>query len=97
MARGYWVAHVDVKDAETYQRYIDANAAAFAEYGARFLVRGGDQQVREGVARKRTVVLEFDSYEIALACFESAGYQNAKAIRELAATSDLVIVQGYDG
>ncbi len=97
MAKGYWVAHVDVKDAETYQKYIAANAAPFAEYGARFLVRGGEQQVREGAVRKRTVVIEFASYEDAVACFESAGYQSARAIRELAATSDLVIVRGYDG
>ncbi|MEY8840169.1 DUF1330 domain-containing protein, partial [Cribrihabitans sp. XS_ASV171] len=63
MAKGYWVAHVDVDDMETYKRYIAANAAPFAEYGARFLVRGGEREVREGHARARTVVIEFPSYE----------------------------------
>ena len=97
MAKGYWVAHVDVDDMDIYRNYIAANAAPFAEYGARFVVRGGDQVVREGSARKRTVVIEFDSYETAVACYESTAYQDAKAIRDPVSTGDLVIVQGYDG
>ncbi len=97
MARGYWVAHVDVDDFETYRKYIEANAAPFAEYGARFLVRGGRHTIPEGHVRSRTVVIEFDSYEKALACYESAAYQAAKAIRDPIATGDLVIVEGYDG
>ena len=97
MAKGYWVAHVDVDDIETYKKYIAANAGPFAEYGARFLVRGGEHQIREGSVRQRTVVLEFDSYETAVACFESDTYQQAKAIRDPVAVSDMVIVQGYDG
>lgn len=97
MAKGYWVAHVDVDDLETYKNYIAANAAPFAEFGARFLVRGGQYQVPEGQTRKRTVVIEFDSYETALACYNSPGYQAAKAIRDPISTGDLVIVEGYDG
>ena len=97
MAKGYWVGHVDVDDMEAYKKYIAANAAPFAEYGARFLVRGGEQQVREGQLRKRCVVLEFDSFEIAQACYESIAYQDAKALRDPVSTGDLVIVEGYDG
>ncbi len=97
MAKGYWVAHVDVDDMEIYKTYVAANAAPFAQYKARFLVRGGDQQVREGTARKRTVVLEFDSFETAVACYESLAYQSAKDIRDPVSTADMVIVQGYDG
>lgn len=97
MAKGYWIAHVDVDDVDAYKEYVAANAAPFAEFGARFLVRGGQRQVREGTARKRTVVIEFDSYESALACYDSAGYQVAKDIRDPVSTSDLVIIEGYDG
>lgn len=97
MTKGYWIGHVDVDDIDIYQKYIAANAAPFAEFGARFLVRGGDQQVREGNMRKRTVVLEFDSYEKAVACYESLAYQQAKDIRDPVSTADMVIVQGYDG
>ncbi len=84
-------------DIEAYQKYIAANAAPFAEFGARFLVRGGEQQNREGTVRQRTVVLEFDSYEIAQACYDSHAYQQAKALRDPVSTGDMVIVQGYDG
>lgn len=97
MAKGYWVAHVDVDDMETYKQYIAANAAPFAEYGARFLTRGGEFEVMEGTVRKRTVVIEFDSYETALACYHSPGYQAAMALRTPVSTGDLVIVKGYDG
>ncbi|WP_102225018.1 DUF1330 domain-containing protein [Acidimangrovimonas sediminis] len=95
MPKGYWVAHVDVDDPEVYALYRDANAAPFAEYGARFLVRGPAQEQREGHCRARTVVIEFPSIEAARACYESAGYQAAKAIRDPVSTGDLVILEGY--
>ncbi len=97
MSKGYWVAHVDVDDMETYKNYIAANAEPFSAYGARFLVRGGSREVREGAARARTVVVEFPSYEQALACYESDGYQEAKALRDPVSLGDLVIIEGYDG
>ena len=95
MAKGYWVAHVDIDDAETYEHYKAANAAPFAAFGARFLVRGGPRETREGVARARTVVIEFPSYAAALACYDSPAYQAAKALRDPVSTGDLVIVEGH--
>ncbi len=97
MTKGYWVAHVDVDDMERYKDYIAANAEPFAAYGARFLVRGGEREVKEGASRSRTVVIEFPSYEDALACYESDGYQKAKALRDPVSMGDLVIIRGYDG
>jgi uncharacterized protein (DUF1330 family) len=87
---------MDVKDAETYDKYRAANAKPFADYGAKFLVRGGQQTPREGDERSRTVVLEFPSYADAIACYESEAYQAAKDIRLNASEGDLVIVEGYD-
>ena len=97
MAKGYWIARVDVADPEAYGAYVKANAAAFARFGARFLVRGGVYTAVEGVARARQVVLEFKDYATALACFDSEEYQQAKALRTKASQSELVIVEGYDG
>ena len=57
--KGYWIAHVDVTEPEGYKAYMTADMAAFGKYGGRFLVRGGQQEVVEGKARGRTVVLEF--------------------------------------
>ena len=96
MIKGYWIAHLDVDDAEIYEDYKRANLAPFTRFGARFLVRGGEQEQREGQTRRRTVVIEFPSYEAALACYESEDYQAAKSIRDPVSTGDLVIVKGYD-
>lgn len=96
MPKGYWVAHVEVKDANAYEAYRRANAAAFEKFGARFLVRGGVRELREGNAKKRTVVIEFPSYPDALACYDSPEYQAAKALRDPVSEGDMVIVEGYD-
>jgi uncharacterized protein (DUF1330 family) len=71
--KGYWIAHVDVSDSDTYANYVAANAAPLAEYGGRFLVRAGEHELPEGSLRERHVVVEFDSYEQALACYQSDG------------------------
>lgn len=97
MPRGYWIAHVDVTDPEAYEAYRAANAVAFAKFGARFLVRGGPQEVREGHMRSRSVVLEFDSLAQAVACYESPEYQAALALRRPVSDADVLIVEGYDG
>jgi uncharacterized protein (DUF1330 family) len=97
MAKGYWIAHVDVTDPEAYQAYVRANGVAFAQFGGRFLVRGGTYRAAEGVARARQIVIEFNDYATALACFDSEEYQQAKELRTKASQSELVIVEGYDG
>jgi uncharacterized protein (DUF1330 family) len=94
--KGYWIAHVDVTDPEGYKPYQVANATAFGKFGARFLVRGGRQEVTEGHARTRSVVIEFPSYEAALACYRSPDYQAAKALRMGKGEIDLVVIEGYD-
>ena len=94
--KGYWIAHVSVDDAQAYEAYRQANAAAFAKYGARFLVRGGPQDVVEGAARPRSVVLEFPSIEAARGCYHSPEYRRAKALRDPVSQVDLVIVEGWD-
>jgi uncharacterized protein (DUF1330 family) len=97
MPKGYWIATMDVHDAEIYDKYRSANAKPFADYGAKFLVRGGTQQVREGTMRRRTVVLEFPTYADAVACYESPAYQAAREIRLNVSDGSLVIVEGYAG
>jgi uncharacterized protein (DUF1330 family) len=97
MAKGYWIARVDVSDPEAYLAYVRANGVAFARFGGRFLVRGGSHRAVEGVARARQVVVEFEDYATALACFDSEEYRQARELRLKASQSELVIVEGYDG
>jgi uncharacterized protein (DUF1330 family) len=95
--KGYWIGHVDITDPEGYKAYQAANAAPFVQFGGRFLVRGGTREVPEGGVRGRTVVLEFPSFDAALACYRSPGYQAAKRLRDGKGEIDLVVVEGYDG
>jgi uncharacterized protein (DUF1330 family) len=97
MAKGYWIARVEVHNMDGYKEYVAQNGAVFNKYGARFLVRGGRYVGREGSSRSRNVVLEFKDYETALACYNSPEYGRLVAIRSPHAESDLVIIEGYDG
>ena len=97
MAKGYWVVRVDVRDNDVYGGYVKANAEPLGRYGAKFLVRGGKHEAVEGKARARNVVIEFPSYEAALACFRDPAYQAAKAIRDAVVEADILIIEGYDG
>lgn len=96
MPKGYWVSRVDIHDPEVYRAYIEMSTAAVRAHGGRFLVRGGRCEQVEGSGRSRQIVLEFDSYEIALACYKSPEYQAAVAARQPASFSDIVVVEGAD-
>ena len=95
--KGYWIAHVDIIDPECYKAYQAANAVPIGQFGGRFLVRGGRHEVVEGKQRSRAAVLEFPSYEAALSCYRSPGYQAAKALRLGKAEFDLIIIEGVAG
>ena len=97
MPKGYWVARVDVHNTDAYKNYVAANGAAFAKFGGRFLVRGGQYENPVGTSRSRNVVLEFPSYEAAWACWNSPEYQAARAKQEGGAEMDMLIIEGYDG
>jgi uncharacterized protein (DUF1330 family) len=95
MAKGYWIARIDVHNADGYKEYVAQNGAVFAKYGGRFLVRGGQHVAKEGSSRSRNVVIEFTDYETAIACHSSAEYARLVELRSPHAESDLV--EGYDG
>jgi uncharacterized protein (DUF1330 family) len=97
MAKGYWMASGEVSDVEQYKKYAAANAIPFAKFGAKFLVRGGAFECVEGSSASRNVVIEFPSYEAALACYKSPEYQAAMELRKPVSKLDLIIIQGYDG
>jgi uncharacterized protein (DUF1330 family) len=50
----------------------------------------------EGHVRSRSVVLEFPSYETALACYRSPDYQAAAALRKGKAVLDLIVIAAFD-
>jgi len=97
-AKGYWIAHVNITNPERYKDYVAANAAAFRKFNARFLVRAGPALAPTGdLGGRRHVVIEFDSFADAKACYESPEYQAAAKIRDEASDAHLVIIEGYEG
>jgi uncharacterized protein (DUF1330 family) len=93
--KAYWIAHVDITDPEHYSQYTQRAPQAFAAFGAKFLARGGRSEALEGRATpQRSVVIEFESYEQAVACYHSAAYQEAKRYREEWARAEIIIVEG---
>ncbi|WP_265516162.1 DUF1330 domain-containing protein [Nitratireductor luteus] len=97
MPKAYWIAHVDVRDAERYKDYVSTAKPAFERYGAKFLARGGAYEALEGRCRGRNVVIEFPSLQAAKDCYNSVEYQAAKAIRQEVADAEMILVQGYEG
>ena len=97
MAKGYWIAHVDVHNDDGYKPYAAANPAIFKKFGGRFVVRGGKFENPEGASRSRSVVIEFPDYAAALACYRSPEYQANIKVRQPNAIADILIIEGYDG
>jgi uncharacterized protein (DUF1330 family) len=91
----YLIVETDVNDPAQYELYKAASPGAVAAGGGRFLARGGELAVLEGDWRpQRLVVLEFEDLEAIRHFYDSPAYQEAKALREGAATLHMVAVQG---
>lgn len=94
MPKAYWVAHVSVEHPDPYAIYAKGATEAFQKYGGRPLARGGRTITLEGNERPRNVVIEFESVEAALGCYNSPEYQAAKEHRVGHAQADLMIIEG---
>lgn len=91
---GYWVVKVRVTDPDAYGEYAKRVPPVLEKYGGRALVRGGTASTVEGEDYPRNVVVEFESYEQALACYNSPEYQEVKAYQDGAAERLFAIVDG---
>ncbi|CAB4883103.1 MAG: DUF1330 domain-containing protein [Actinobacteria bacterium] len=93
--KGYWLVTAVVTNPDGFQGYTAKAGPTIAKAGGKVLARGDVFEVVEGNSAGRPFVIEFPSYEAATACFESADYQEAIALREGHATFDIVIAQGF--
>ncbi len=95
MSKAYWVnTFRAVSDPQRLARYIDLAGPAMRQAGGRFLARGQPARVFEGGVPERTVVIEFDSVDQAVAAYQSEGYQEALRALGDGAERDIRIVQG---
>jgi len=95
MAKGYWIAlYHSVKNPDALANYAKLAGPAIQSHGGRFLARGMPSQVYESGLNQRTVVIEFDSVQQAVAAHDSAAYQEALKALHGAAERDMRIVEG---
>src|SRR5579862_7471531 len=91
----YLIADIEIDDKADYDEYIKRVPAVIAAHGGRYLVRGGTTKVLEGDWHpRRTVVVEFATMDALQAFWASPDYQSVLAIRERAARSNVVAVEG---
>jgi len=91
----YLIADIEVTDPVAYEEYKRRVPAVITAYGGRYLVRGGDSEVLEGVWRpKRTAVIEFPTLAAAKSFWSSDEYRPLREIRERSAKSSVMAIEG---
>lgn len=94
----YIIVEIEIHDPEAYKEYKKLTPASLEAFDGKFIVRGGNAESLEGDWNPhRMVVLEFPSVEKAKAWWASEEYAPAKTIREAAATTKMLVVDGFDG
>jgi uncharacterized protein (DUF1330 family) len=97
MAKGYWVvAYRSVSDEAVLKHYGELAGPAIAAGGGKIIIRAAADAIepRESGLKQRTVVTEFESFEKALATYNSAAYEAARKVLGSAAERDFRIVEG---
>ncbi len=94
MPKTYLIAHIRVHDMEMFQKFVAMSVSVVAEHGGKVLVRNPAVDHREGDLRGISVVIELDDMDAARRFYESDGYTAARAVRALAADTDLMLVEG---
>jgi uncharacterized protein (DUF1330 family) len=96
MKKGYWiVVYRSISDESAVNAYAALALPAVQSFGGRFLTRPTSQiQPHEAGLQQRTIIVEFDSYDVALAAHESETYQKALQALGSGAERDYRIVEG---
>jgi uncharacterized protein (DUF1330 family) len=95
MAKGYWItAYRKISDPDKLTAYAKLAGPAISAAGGRFLARGTASKVHEAGLLERTVLIEFDSVEKALAAYETPAYRAALTALGNGAERDIRIVEG---
>lgn len=91
----YVVINNDILDPDRYGEYAKLAPATVEPYGGKYLARGGKVEVLEGDwVPSRLVILQFESVEQAKKWLNSEEYSKARKIRQSAAHSRMVVIEG---
>jgi uncharacterized protein (DUF1330 family) len=95
MANAYWIScYHQIIDPNKLTAYAKLAGPAIEAGGGRFLARAVAAKAYEAGLTQRTVLIEFDSVEKAIATHESPAYQAALAALEGGVVRDMRIVPG---
>jgi uncharacterized protein (DUF1330 family) len=95
MAKAYWITcYRQISDPGKLAAYAKLAGPSIEAGGGRFLARGTAARAFEAGQAERTVVIEFDSVEHAIATHDGPGYQAALAALADGAVRDVRIVSG---
>ena len=91
----YVIADVTVTNPEGYAPYRSLAAASIAQYGGKFIARGGPVEPLEGGwSPTRVVIIEFPSMAVAKSWYASPEYQAALKIRLANSTGRVIMTEG---
>lgn len=94
--KGYIIVDVKITDPQRYEDYKKLTLGSLKPFDGKFIVRGGITETLEGDWEPgRIVVLEFPSMEKAKAWWSSDGYAPAKAIRQSASVTRMIMIEGF--
>ncbi|MCM1969790.1 DUF1330 domain-containing protein [Streptomyces sp. G1] len=97
MAKGYWVSvYPAIADPERLTAYNELAGPAVQAAGGRLLAGGGQVVAHEAGITQRVVLVEFDSFEQAVAAYESEAYQKALVALPDGVERDFRIIEGTD-
>ena len=97
MAKGYWVScYRAIKNPDALAEYAKLAGPAIEAGGGKFLARGGRIEAYEAGVKERTVVVEFESFDKAIATHDGPGYQAALEKLKGAAERDFRVIEGID-
>lgn len=93
----YLVVRMEITDFEPYREYMKHTPRVIAQYGGRFVARGGTVETLEGPAEaRRMVILGFPSADHARAFYASPEYAAVKRLREDVSRAEVILIEGYD-
>lgn len=90
------VCYREITNPDALSAYAKLAGPAVKANGGRILARGGRVKSLEGGIEDRTVVIEFDSFDAALAHYNSDAYQEALASLRDGAVRDMRVVEGVE-
>ena len=93
MAKGYLIAHIRVHDMDKIQKFRALAGPAIAKFNGKVLVTNPGPDIREGADSDIAVVIEFERLDVARRFYESDDCTAARAIREQAAETDLILAE----